>query len=71
MANNEFIRTPATARMLGISEATLRCWRVQGKGPRFFKVGSLVMYKPDDVHAFIDQCAASSTSEVTERMASA
>jgi len=69
MSANRFIRSHDVARILGISECTLRCWRVQGKGPRFFKIGGLVMYKPGDVDAFIDQCAASSTSEVTERRA--
>lgn len=43
------------AKYLGISEAVLRLWRSEGKGPRFFKAGEkLVRYRRADVDAWIE-----------------
>ena len=43
------------ARITGLSLATIRRWRLFGKGPRFIKVsGSAVRYRPADVKAYLD-----------------
>jgi hypothetical protein len=34
--------------------ATIRRWRLEGKGPRYIKVGRLVKYRISDVRAFLD-----------------
>ncbi|MBN9105487.1 MAG: hypothetical protein J0I14_10830 [Propionibacteriaceae bacterium] len=36
------------------NENTLRWWRVQGYGPKFFKVGKRVFYRRTDVQAWLD-----------------
>lgn len=48
-----------TARFLRVSVFTLDQW-VSGRrfsGLRHIKVGSLVRFKPADVHAFVESCA--------------
>ncbi len=41
----EALRTPV---------ATLRYWRHLGTGPRSFRLGRRVLYRRDDLHAWID-----------------
>jgi excisionase family DNA binding protein len=53
-AQNTFT-TPAAARYLGVSAATLRFWRANGEGPRFFHAGDrLVRYRRVDLDAWIE-----------------
>jgi excisionase family DNA binding protein len=43
------------AEYLGISEAVLRLWRLEGKGPRHFKAGEkLVRYRRADLDSWIE-----------------
>jgi Helix-turn-helix domain len=46
------------AKQLQISVAALRKWRIERRGPRFIKVGSLVRYKPEDLFAWLGTLAA-------------
>ena len=48
----------AVARYLGISVKTLERWLGEGSGPRGLKVGAQVRFKPADVQAFVESCAA-------------
>lgn len=52
-----------TAPAIGVTPATLRVWRCQGKGPRYFKIGNLVRYSLDDINAWLDEQSRSSTPE--------
>jgi predicted DNA-binding transcriptional regulator AlpA len=38
-----------------LRKATLQFWRHQGTGPRSFKLGGRVVYKREDVEAWIEQ----------------
>ncbi|MGH3424607.1 MAG: helix-turn-helix transcriptional regulator [Nocardioidaceae bacterium] len=49
------IRT--TAEYLGISVATLYTWRCHRLGPRSYRVGGLVRYRPEEVRDWVDQTA--------------
>jgi len=40
------------SEMFGISQATLRTWRWQKKGPRYYKAGRNIRYKIEDVDAY-------------------
>ncbi len=40
----EFLTTIEVAAKLGVSEATLRGWRVVSKGPKYVKLGRWVRY---------------------------
>jgi len=43
------------AQYLGISEAALRLWRAEGKGPRYFRAGEkLVRYRKADLDSWIE-----------------
>lgn len=43
------------AKYVGISEAALRLWRAEGKGPRFFRAGEkLVRYRRADLDSWIE-----------------
>ena len=43
------------AQYLGISEAALRMWRSEGRGPRFFRAGEkLVRYRRTDLDSWIE-----------------
>lgn len=44
------------ASRLKVPESTLRYWRHKGVGPTHYKVGRRVMYRPDDLDAFIESC---------------
>jgi excisionase family DNA binding protein len=56
MTEQESTLTPIkAARYLGVSEASLRFWRSEGKGPRHFKAGEkLVRYRRADLDAWIE-----------------
>lgn len=56
MTDQESTLTPIkAARYLGISEASLRLWRSEGRGPRFFKAGEkLIRYRRADLDAWIE-----------------
>lgn len=66
MTEQENTLTPIkAARYLGISEAVLRLWRSEGKGPRYFRAGEkLVRYRKADLDAWIE--ARLSAPTVTE-----
>jgi hypothetical protein len=52
------------AEILCQKVATLRKWRVQGKGPRFVKMGSAVRYDLADLTAYVESRKVDSTSAV-------
>jgi excisionase family DNA binding protein len=41
------------AKTLALSLAALRRWRLERRGPRFIKVGSLVRYRQTDVELWL------------------
>ena len=56
MTEQENTLTPLkAAKYLGISEAVLRLWRSEGKGPRYFRAGEkLVRYRRTDLDSWIE-----------------
>lgn len=63
----EALYTPIqAAEYLCISEMTLRKWRWEGKGPRFVKIGRKVVYRTDDLHAYVQSMIRTSTSDTGE-----
>ena len=50
----ELLTITEAADMLRTPVATLRYWRHQGIGPRSFRLGRRLLYRRDDVHAWID-----------------
>lgn len=56
MTEQEITLAPIkAAKYLGISEASLRLWRSEGKGPRYFKAGlKLIRYRKIDLDQWIE-----------------
>jgi hypothetical protein len=50
------------ANMLHVSIALVRKWRLQDKGPRYVKLGSLVRYPRKDAEAWLDTLPGGGTS---------
>lgn len=42
------------ARYLGVSPATLRLWRSEGRAPRFFRAGKLIRFRRVDLDLWIE-----------------
>jgi hypothetical protein len=42
------------SKHLRVSVACVRRWRLEHRGPRFLKIGSLVRYKPQDIEEWIN-----------------
>jgi predicted DNA-binding transcriptional regulator AlpA len=42
------------AKLIGMSVASLRRWRLFSQGPRYLKIGAAVRYRPEDVAAWLE-----------------
>ena len=58
-----FLRTPEAARFLGLSGRTLEKHRTYGTGPAYRKLGGRVVYAIEDLQAWADRGAVTSTSD--------
>lgn len=58
-----FLRTPEAARFLGLSGRTLEKHRTYGTGPSYRKLGGRVVYAIDDLQAWANRGAVTSTSD--------
>jgi hypothetical protein len=58
-----FLPTPEAARFLGLSGRTLEKHRTYGTGPKYRKIGGRVVYAVDDLKAWADLGAKTSTSD--------
>lgn len=63
MATPKLLTSQQAADLLTIREGTLRIWRLQGKGPRFRRIGQQVRYDEADVIAYINAQTYISTSQ--------
>lgn len=52
-----------TAARIGCSDSWLRKSRITGDGPKFYKVGSRVLYRLEDIEFWIESRLRNSTSE--------
>jgi len=57
------MRESEVSARLGLSVRTLQKWRLEGRGPRFVKLGNAVRYDPGDLDAFVREGVRSSTSQ--------
>ena len=58
-----YLRTPEAARFLGLSGRTLEKHRIYGTGPRYSKLGGRVVYRLEDLQAWVELGARASTSD--------
>jgi len=57
------VRVRVAAEYLGLSKSTMDKLRHFGGGPRYFKLGRIVVYDTDDLDAWRNERAATSTWE--------
>ena len=60
---NDLLTPGQTSKRLKIAKQTLARWRVEGKGPRFVRLGNRVFYRNVDLEAFLTSRVFSSTAE--------
>ena len=58
-----YLRTPEAARFVGLSIRTLEKHRIYGTGPRYSKLGGRVVYRLEDLQAWVELGAKASTSD--------
>ncbi|MCA3575999.1 MAG: helix-turn-helix domain-containing protein [Bradyrhizobium sp.] len=58
-----FLRTKDAAHVLGLSARTLEKHRTYGTGPSYRKLGGRVVYAVDDLQAWTERGAVTSTSD--------
>ena len=58
-----YLRTPEAARFLSLSGRTLEKHRTYGTGPAYRKLGGRVVYALEDLRAWADRGAKTSTSD--------
>jgi len=58
-----YLRTPEAARIVGLSIRTLEKHRIYGTGPRYAKLGGRVVYRLEDLQAWVERGFKSSTSD--------
>jgi len=60
-----YARTQDAAKYVGLSKSLLEKLRITGKGPRFYKLpgGAAVLYRMEDLDAWVMSGASTSTSE--------
>jgi predicted DNA-binding transcriptional regulator AlpA len=59
-----YLRTPEAARFVGLSIRTLEKHRTYGTGPRYSKLGGRVVYRIEDLQAWVDLGSKASTSDL-------
>lgn len=57
------LKAGQVAERLGLSESTLAKMRLSGDGPPYSKLGRRVVYRPEDIEAWIASNRFRSTSE--------
>jgi len=63
----QFLSEVEVAQILNIKPETLRNWRWDGRGPKFYKFGSNVRYKASDIETYIETMSRKSTSDTGEK----
>lgn len=53
LKSSRMLTEEQASQMFGISKCTLRCWRNKRRGPRYFKNGRRIRYRPEDIDAYL------------------
>jgi predicted site-specific integrase-resolvase len=63
---NNLLTPEDLAHRWKVTVVTISQWRWNGKGPRFFKQGRQVFYRPEDVLRYEERKSRKSTSDIYE-----
>ena len=58
-----YLRTPEAARFVGLSIRTLEKHRIYGTGPQYSKLGGRVVYRVQELQAWVESGTKASTSD--------
>jgi len=58
----------AAALIVGLSPSTLAKLRLNGNGPLYCKLGRRVVYRPEDLNAWLESRVVRDTSEANTRL---
>lgn len=61
--DDELLDTERVAKVCGLSEVTLRRWRMTGEGPRFIRLGRAIRYRRADLDAYLADRLFTTTTE--------
>ena len=68
---NEHVSSPKAAAIISVKPAVLRKWRMEGKGPRYIRLGkgkkARVIYSVDEINRWLAEHTFTSTSEEATR----
>ena len=56
-ADSQFWSPEYLAESLGVPVRTVYAWRYKGEGPKAYKIGRHVRYRPEDVDVWLEQQA--------------
>ena len=63
VVTRNYLNVRQAADFIGISKSSLDKQRLSGKGPRYLRVGSRILYRRDDIDAWLSRFEQSSTAE--------
>lgn len=55
------LTVPEAAKHLGVGVSTLDKMRMQGRGPRYLKLGSRIFYRQSDLDAYLEAAVVETT----------
>jgi predicted DNA-binding transcriptional regulator AlpA len=58
-----YLRTREAAERLRVAASTLANWRSQGRGPRYARLGGVIVYPAAELDAFVEANLRNSTSD--------
>jgi len=65
--NSRVLLSKDAARLVGLSESTLAKLRLNGNGPKYCKLGRRVVYRPEDLEAWLESHTVRDTSDADAR----
>ena len=66
--NNPTLTADAAAKFLGLATSTLAKMRLNGNGPVYYKLGRRVVYRMEDLVAFLESRVVRNTSDADARL---
>jgi excisionase family DNA binding protein len=64
----QVVAASEAAQLLGLSESTLAKLRLNGNGPAYCKLGRRVVYRRQDLEAWLESRVATDTSDAETRL---
>jgi predicted DNA-binding transcriptional regulator AlpA len=64
--NSALLNETQVAEQLGVSLATLRRRRSEGRPPNFLRIGTSVKYRPEDIDDFLEACSVGLQNRPTD-----